>query len=276
MKTVANVNGRRLTSDGGSTYEVSVEMEIESDDDGTASGMNSAAETLSTYTDALDQVDDSDLVTAMQVDGEVTVTSKESEGVSTIDDDISSDAAGADSDSVQTETTDIDLDSLLESIEATANAEDCSTTVGTEVTLGSVTSTVYAPEDLTSGTSVATNCSSVNTGYEGNLSLRCSYGTLTATSSCSALGCTDAIDVTLGDATSAITPTAEILSGLAETVNCSSVTSDYSGTFTMSCYEGSVARAEPRARVPSPQLSKTRVFRVPGQFTENGSRIRRP
>eukprot|EP00971_Amphidinium_carterae_P166307 3296265-Amphidinium_carterae.1 len=68
MKTVTNVNGRRLTSAGGSTYEVSVEMEVSSNDDGTASGMNSAAETLSTYTDALDQVDDSDLVTAMQVD----------------------------------------------------------------------------------------------------------------------------------------------------------------------------------------------------------------
>eukprot|EP00971_Amphidinium_carterae_P330124 6462983-Amphidinium_carterae.1 len=157
-----------------------------------------------------------------------------------MDDDISSDSAGADSDSVQTETTAVDLDSLLETIEATANSEDCPSTMGTEVTVGSVTSTVYATEDLTSGTSVAANCSSVNIGYEGNLSLRCSYGTLTAISYCSALGCTDSIDVTLGDATTAITPNAEIFSGLSETFSCNNVTSTYSGTFTLKCYEGNL------------------------------------
>eukprot|EP00931_Biecheleriopsis_adriatica_P097950 TRINITY_DN7183_c0_g1_i1.p1 TRINITY_DN7183_c0_g1~~TRINITY_DN7183_c0_g1_i1.p1 ORF type:complete len:7010 (+),score=1122.12 TRINITY_DN7183_c0_g1_i1:2657-21031(+) len=114
----------------------------------------------------------------------------------------------------------------------------CSTGLGVAVTVGSTQSSLYLQAELASGSSTTSSCSAVNAGYEGDVTLSCSAGVLSASVACSPMSCSAGISVTIGGTTATVNPTGSLSSGLVQLSDCSGVNAAYSGEFTLSCSLG--------------------------------------
>eukprot|EP00928_Gymnodinium_smaydae_P017237 TRINITY_DN16594_c0_g2_i1.p1 TRINITY_DN16594_c0_g2~~TRINITY_DN16594_c0_g2_i1.p1 ORF type:complete len:3204 (-),score=673.13 TRINITY_DN16594_c0_g2_i1:181-9792(-) len=157
----------------------------------------------------------------------------------------------------------VDVEELAAEQEKAAASDEppvCPTTFGDVVTVGGVSKAVYPTAEIADGGAATMPCADVNSGFEGDIDLKCTQGILKATATkCVPKGCSGSVEVTLGTHTSTVDLPAPIASGLGTTVACSSVASSYAGDISLSCEKGTVTYDTKGCMPGCPQGSEVNV-----------------
>ncbi|CAE7574871.1 PKHD1, partial [Symbiodinium natans] len=142
------------------------------------------------------------------------------------------------------ETTEAQVIDITAVAESTAAAEvsaeaSCPTNFGILVTVGFSQGIVYPSAELATGNTETSLCANVDSGFEGSILLSCNSGVLKANSgSCVPKGCSDPVDVTVGSATTSISPQANMASGVVSTQACTDVSAGFTGSYELYCSMG--------------------------------------
>lgn len=127
---------------------------------------------------------------------------------------------------------------------ASACLKTCSTSSSVSATVMGTTVALHPKARITSGSFEERQCDTDYGGYDGTLRLDCLEGNLTANvSECSPRPCSQgqSIVVSLGAFSSSIAAPRALVSGDSFTVDCTSLSSWFIGTFTMSCTLGALS-----------------------------------
>eukprot|EP00928_Gymnodinium_smaydae_P019285 TRINITY_DN17388_c0_g3_i1.p1 TRINITY_DN17388_c0_g3~~TRINITY_DN17388_c0_g3_i1.p1 ORF type:complete len:4123 (+),score=973.55 TRINITY_DN17388_c0_g3_i1:156-12371(+) len=241
-------NGRRLARRLAAGLALEVNIEPSQDVAAASSGgnkdsasmesMNAQASELNSLSQSLGAVDAKSFAAA--AGGEVTVTEMQ---------------APSEQDSTQVEEEVDEADTAPPAVvnsaelaeqQATAASADvskqpCPVAIGDVVTVGGISQAVYPASELESGKSATVTCSSVNSGFENDITLTCAQGVLKASASaCRPKSCSAGVSVTIGSATATVTPSTTLVSGTSASQGCSNVHASYAGDLRLTCSMGTL------------------------------------